>query len=411
VDWGLNTGQFYSIRDFLSGLSGNAASLSVNHFLMKFLCSVLLLISLPFIAISQQTITGSILHNGLTREYILFVPSAYASGTPAPLVFNFHGYGSNALQQMFYGDFRPIADTAGFLVVHPQGSLDQLGNPHWNVDWGLSTVDDVGFTSALIDSLSATYDIDPERIYSTGMSNGGFLSYKLACELSDRIAAIASVTGSMNVNQTLFCDPQHPMPVMEIHGTADETVPYGGSIVFASIPSVVEYWVEFNSCDSIGIIQQIEDTDPADGSTAEHQLFTNGTNGVDVEHYRIINGGHTWPGSAFDIGVTNHDIDASQEIWRFFSRYDIYGLIENVSAVDHIHQSTILVYPNPASTGITIESALSRPMPFVLSNMQGQQLSTGLITEGHQSIPFLDLPQGLYVLTVGDQVFRIVINE
>src|SRR4030095_1043345 len=149
--------------------------------------SFFLIFCLPLFLEGQQTINGTITHGGLQREYILYVPSSYEPGTPAPLVLNFHGYTSNALEQMFYGDFRPIADTAGFLVVHPQGTKDMLGNNHWNVGWGTSTVDDLGFTSALIDSLSAQFDIDPNRIYSTGMSNGGFMSYKLACELSDRI--------------------------------------------------------------------------------------------------------------------------------------------------------------------------------------------------------------------------------
>jgi hypothetical protein len=157
-------------------------------------------------------------------------------------VLNFHGYTSNDFEQMWYGDFRPIADTAGFLVVHPMGTVDLVGNTHWNVGWGLSTVDDIGFTSALIDSLAAQYNINQDRIYSTGMSNGGFMSYQLACELSDRIAAIASVTGSFNVNQLTTCHPDHQMPVMEIHGTADPTVPYDGNALFAPIPSVVNFW-------------------------------------------------------------------------------------------------------------------------------------------------------------------------
>src|SRR5258706_3847373 len=151
-----------------------------------------LLFCFPLFLSGQQTINGTIMHDGLQRDYILYVPASYVPGTPAPLVLNFHGYTSNAFEQMFYGDFRPIADTAGFLIVHPNGTVDQLGNQHWNVGWGTSTVDDVGFTNALIDSLSAQYDINQDRVYSTGMSNGGFMSYKLACDLSNRIAAIAS---------------------------------------------------------------------------------------------------------------------------------------------------------------------------------------------------------------------------
>ena len=152
----------------------------------------------PFAGTSQQTITATITHDALQREYILYVPASYTGSNAVPLVFNFHGYTSNATEQMWYGDFRPIADTANFIIVHPNGMLDATGTTHFNVGWGGSTIDDVGFTSALLDSISADYNINADRVYSTGMSNGGFMSYQLACQLSDKIAAIASVTGSMS---------------------------------------------------------------------------------------------------------------------------------------------------------------------------------------------------------------------
>ena len=189
---------------------------------MKSILGIITTLLFLNISYSQQTINGSITHGGLTRTYILYVPASYSAGTPAPLVFNFHGYTSNATEQMFYGDFRPIADTAGFLLIHPMGTLDGSGQPYWNSGWG-GTVDDIGFTSALIDSLSLTYSINQDRVFSTGMSNGGFMSYTLACELSDRIAAIASVTGAMNLNQSSTCNASHQMPVMEIHGTSYAT--------------------------------------------------------------------------------------------------------------------------------------------------------------------------------------------
>ena len=197
---------------------------------MRHFCLLFLLLLQVFVTVAQQTIEDTIMYDGRMRTFILYVPESYQADVPAPLVLNFHGYTSNNLEQMFYGDFRPIADTAGFLIVHPMGTVDLLGNTHWNVGWGSSTVDDVGFTNALLDTLSAEYNINQDRIYSTGMSNGGFMSYRLACELSNRIAAIASVTGAMTINTPSTCSPEHPMPVMEIHGTADSTVPYNGNI-------------------------------------------------------------------------------------------------------------------------------------------------------------------------------------
>lgn len=283
------------------------------------------LICLPLFTFGQQTINASITHGGLQRDYILYVPASYSAATSVPLVFNFHGYTSNANQQMWYGDFRPIADTEGFIIVHPEGTLDNSGTSHWNVGWGGSTVDDIGFTESLIDNLSASYNIDNNRIYSTGMSNGGFMSYQLACELSDRIAAIASVTGSMSTNWFNNCSPNHQMPIMEIHGTADGSVPY------ATIPSIMDFWTNFNNCNNTPIITNVPDINTNDGCTAEHQIWENGNNGSTVEHYKIIGGEHSWPGALFPNGVTNQDIDASEKIWEFFSKYDINGLISPTS--------------------------------------------------------------------------------
>ncbi len=298
---------------------------------------------------AQTTVNGTIQSGGLTRDYLLYVPAVYNSATAVPLVINLHGYTSNNLAQEFYGDFRPIADTANFLIVHPNGTMDAQGNRFWNTFGGPSTVDDVAFISGLIDSLRTVYNIDPNRIYSTGMSNGGFMSYALACELNDRIAAIASVTGSMIAPNLAACHPARPVPVMEIHGTADNTVPYNGSAAtgFVSIPTLVAAWVAFNHCNPTPAVTQIPNTNTADGSTVEHYVYTGGDLGSTVEHYKIMGGGHTWPGAIFNIGVTNQDINASREIWRFFRQYQLDQLTavqESLATVD-----SWSAFPNPVS--------------------------------------------------------------
>jgi polyhydroxybutyrate depolymerase len=282
---------------------------------------ILLIICLPLFTLGQQTINASINHGGITRDYILYVPNSYVTGNQVPLVFNFHGYTSNATQQMWYGDFRAIADTAGFIIVHPEGTLDNSGATHWNVGWGGSTVNDINFTSTLIDSIASEYSINLDRVYSTGMSNGGFMSYQLACELSDRIAAIASVTGSMNPGWFNSCNPSHPMPVMEIHGTADPTV------LYTTVPNIIDFWRGINNCNNTPVLTNMPDINIIDGCTAEHQIWENGSNGVAVEHYKIIDGEHSWPGAPFPNGITNQDINAAEKIWEFFNKYDINGLI------------------------------------------------------------------------------------
>ncbi len=376
---------------------------------MKNITVYLLMLCLPVVCPGQQTINGSIIHDGLERDYILYIPESYTTGSSVPMVLNFHGYKSSAYEQMYYGDFRSIADTAGFLVVHPMGTEDALGNTHWNVGWGTSTVDDVGFTEALIDSLSADYSIDNERVYSTGMSNGGFMSYLLACELSNRIAAMASVTGSMNKDQPNSCFPQHPIPVMEIHGTADFVVPYYGADWIESIVDIVRYWVDFNNCDTIPVITQLPDIDPNDGSTVEHQLFMNGDNGVEVEHHKVINGGHTWPGTMFGGAGTNYDINASVEIWKFFSKYDINGLIIP-TGVDPISDRSMNfnIYPNPATSFIIIELETEQQLNYKLSTITGQILLSGSIYSKYQILDITTIPQGFYFLNIGNRTIKIL---
>jgi polyhydroxybutyrate depolymerase len=289
---------------------------------------------LPIIAFGQQTLSESILHDNIQRDYIIHIPNSYNSNVSSPLVFCFHGYGGNATNLVLYTNFNYVSDTANFIVVYPQGTLDNQATTHWNVGgWTAgSTVDDVGFISSLIDSISTQYNINQERIYSTGMSNGGYMSFLLACQLSEKIAAIASVTGSMTPGMFNACNPQHPTPILQLHGTNDLTVPYLGNPAWTvSIENVLQYWVDYNNCDNSSIITPIADISPFDGSTVERISWLNGDNSVITEHLRVIGGGHDWFGS-----WGNMDIHSTAEIWKFFSKYDINGLIGSSTEIGDI---------------------------------------------------------------------------
>lgn len=363
---------------------------------MKYILTTLALLTIS-LAYTQQTINTSIQHDGLTRTYILYVPASYSASNPAPLVFNFHGYTSNNTEQMGYGDFRPIADTAGFLIVHPMGTLDpNTSQPYWNANWG-GTVDDIGFTEALIDSIAAEYSINEDRIYSTGMSNGGFMSYTLACELSNKFAAIASVTGTMNVNQNNTCNAQHPTPVMEIHGTSDPTVPYNGNTTMMPTDSVFNYWVDFNNCTGPLLNTQIADINLFDGSTVTHLLYKGGDNGVEVELYKINNGGHTWPGAYFGFANTNYDIDASLKIWEFFAKYDINGKILSPVSVKSLNDIKVIVYPNPATELITINN-LQFVNQVIIYNLLGEEVKRRTVNNTSISLSVSDLKSGIYFI-------------
>ena len=286
---------------------------------------------MPFIGFGQQTVNESIIHDNLQRDYIIHVPNSYNSNIPIPLIFCFHGYGSNANSIMSYTNFNYIADTASFIVVYPQGTLLQ-GTSHWNVGgWTLgSTIDDVGFIASLLDSISHEYNINQLRVYSTGMSNGGYMSFLLACQLSDKIAAIASVTGSMTPQTYNLCNPQHPTPILQLHGTNDQVVPYiGGPAWTESVNNVLQYWANYNNCNTAALITSIPDINIFDGSTVERQTWLNGDNSVVTDHFKVYDGGHDWFGA-----WGNMDINSSAEIWKFFSKYDINGLIATSTYIE-----------------------------------------------------------------------------
>ena len=352
---------------------------------------------------SQQTINASITHGGLQRDYILYLPAAYDGLTDVPLLFNFHGYTSNATQQMFYGDFRSIADTANFIIVHPEGTLDNSNTTHFNVGWGGSTVDDVGFTSALLDTLISQYSINQNRVYSTGMSNGGYMSFRLACELSDRIAAVASVTGAMVPTTLNSCSPSHITPVMQIHGTNDLTVPYNGAVWSSSVPDILNYWKIYNSLNPTPFIEPILDVDPTDGSTVEREAYVDNNGCMIVTHFKINNGGHTWPGSPFDIGGTNYDIDASVEVWRFLSQFNLFGVINGClsAGTNELETKRYSVYPNPSKNKLLITGLESEPTDVKLVSLTGGIVIELTLSKVNNSIDLSSLPEGNYLLKVG----------
>ena len=345
---------------------------------------------------AQTTTTGNFMHDGELRTYRLYIPASYDGTQPMPLVFNLHGYGSNNIEQENYGDFRPIADTANFIIVHPQGLPDLIGTNHWNT-FGTSSVDDVSFLSQLIDTIYANYNIDGNRIYSTGMSNGGFMSYKLACLLSGRIAAVASVTGSITPTEFADCITNHPMPVMQIHGTEDPTVPYAGSAFFMPVEDVVDHFVNFNDCNPVPITTPVADIDATDGCTATHYVYTDGLLGSTVEFFKIEGGKHTWPGSAFETGVTNQDFNASVEIWRFFSQYRLNILTSSVDEVPSPLNFSIV--PNPAvNETVSLVFNTNEQREITVMNALGQIV---LSTRSSDAIYELTIEtKGLYFVTI-----------
>jgi polyhydroxybutyrate depolymerase len=359
---------------------------------IKIYLSLLVLAGFFVSAQTGTTVVDSIYSSGIYRTYRLYVPTSYTGSQAYPLVLNLHGYTSNSFQQQYYGNFMPIADTAKFLVVHPQGTKDPSNQPYWNAGISSTGADDLLFLSQLIDSLKAAYTIDVNGIYSTGLSNGGFMSNYLACNLSNKIAAIAGVAGTMFTTFNFTCNPGRPIPVMHIHGTSDGTVPYAGNAQEIAVDTLMKLWQIKNNCGSIPTSSAVPNINTGDGCTADHFLWSGGTSGATNELYRINSGGHTWPGATTIVGVTNEDFNASVEIWRFFRKYKL-NMFTGINEIQN--QITASVYPNPVSDIITIKT--DEKITASLYDITGMKL----ISETEQeTISVHELEPGIYFLKI-----------
>ncbi len=273
--------------------------------------------------------TSSIEFEGQEREHLVFIPDDYSDTKIYPLVIFLHGYGDTPLGAMEYTQFNQVGNTYNFMIVYPSGI------PNWNSGVGDNSVNptpdvnDVGYIEALIDNLSNSYRVDLSKIYATGFSNGGFMAYKLACQLSHRIAAVASVSGVMSTSTLENCNPSRPIPVLQIHGTKDIWVNIDGIFEWRSVEETLRYWTNFNNCENSDMVV-VPDIDQTDNCTIEKYSYTNCTDDSKVVYYKIIDGGHTWPG----FGPTayqnaNLDINASIEIWNFFKDYQLRPTSDN----------------------------------------------------------------------------------
>lgn len=266
------------------------------------------------------------------RSFKIHVPPTYTKEKRVPLVLNFHGGGGNADNQEDISQMNPVSDAKGFIVVYPNGT-GVLNNRFLSFNAGMccgyaksNKVDDVGFARDLLDDVGRNFCIDPKKVYSTGFSNGAIMSHRLACELADRIAAIAPVSGPIGVDR---CSPSRPVPVLEFHGKADKFAPYDGGDVkaliggetnrYRSMNDTIAGWAERNGC--AGTTEG--DFEQGAVSCKVHRACKNNAS---VTLCTIERAGHTWPGgrttlSEKTVGPLNKDIRASQMIWNFFEKH------------------------------------------------------------------------------------------
>ena len=268
---------------------------------------------------------------GIDRKYILYIPKSAPHN--APLVFVLHGLGGTAELIREYSQMDKVAEKYGFAVCYPQGTggsenteYTKKGTPFWNVGYEThknETVDDVLFITDLAKHLQLEFNLDPEKTFCSGMSNGGDMSYLLACQAPDVFRAIAPITGCMMEWIYSSCNKENPIPVFQVHGTDDNTTYYGGDVenkdrwgAYMGVEATVKLWVDRNQCVKL-TSDTLPDINKGDGSFVVTEKYSLGLNNNEVWFYKVINGGHDWP-QGWPKNSGNQDLNTSEEIWKFF---------------------------------------------------------------------------------------------
>jgi polyhydroxybutyrate depolymerase len=305
-------------QDYLHGMKSYRIILSVTAFII---------LSFSQNIFPGQTETGRFTFEDRERNYEVYLPQNFQSNMP--VVFALHG-GTEAISWFKnYTLFNEVSDTSRFIIVYPCG-IGRLWNMGirrgiMNAD---TTVNDVGFISALIDTIHARYAIDLQRIYCCGFSMGGAMSYRLACELAHRFAAFACVGHKLNDISASLYTKIRPLPILHIHGTNDGMAAYGkGPGNSWTVNETLDFWIQKNDCALEPDTISLPDLDTADNTTIDKFSYTDCTGSASILFYKVINGGHSWPGCNPDItygseGNKNYDINANVEIWNFFKNYE-----------------------------------------------------------------------------------------
>lgn len=346
-------------------------------------------------------------HDGITRSYKFYLPPGISPS--APLVFVLHGYTGNASAMVSSTHMNTVADANGFAVCYPQGTADFTGTSHWNIGFPDDQVDDLGFLTNLAADLQSIHNLDPTCTYVCGMSNGAMMSYYLGCAAPETFHAIASVSGAITGAFAPSCSGNISVPFIEFHGTNDIIVPYngGGALPtlwgeFFAVESVFKKWRMVNDCQNVNS-QAIPEAPLIDYSSATRYDLTNCDGGLNATLFKIQNGGHTWPGSPsagfWDfLQPTNQDVDASVEIWNFFSAVcSPSSSIASYSTADEVQE--IDLYPNPALGQVNARLMGADEAVVRLYSLEGIKLSEQVIVRGENVIDLSKFSVGMYVVT------------
>ncbi len=284
-------------------------------------------------------ITKTIDHQGIKRTYHIYLPKGFSKNNPAPMVLALHGGGGIASKfekHTTNGTLTQAADKRGVVLVFPQGKGKQWNDGRKEIFRKKKKHDDVGFISKIIDKMINDYGIDEKRVYATGISNGGFMSVRLAIDLSDKIAAVAPVTAQLS-KALKDSSPEFPVSIMIVNGTDDPLVPFNGGEVkvfkfsrsrgeVLSASATIDHFIQFNNCDIQMERDVLPDKDPNDETTVVIENYANCKDETSVILVKVKGGGHTWPGGKQYlrpriVGVVSKEINASEMILDFFLRH------------------------------------------------------------------------------------------
>ena len=280
----------------------------------------------------QKTINLTV--DGYARSFIVYLPTGYNNAGKMPMIFVLHGGSGTPEGMITIANFKTIADSDKVVLVYPAGYQN-----NWNdgrpTTANLLGINDVSYFNQMCDYMITNNSVDGTKIYATGISNGGFMSSRLGCELSNRIAAIAVDAATIEATTIASnCNPGRPVPAIYIHGTTDPFVPFIGGEVVASGTAggtvvshfqAIDKWVTLNGCNPTPSVTDLPDI-ANDGTTIKRRVYSGGTNGSEVVSYVVLNGGHTWPQgyqylNESIIGKTSQDMNACEVIWAFFKRF------------------------------------------------------------------------------------------
>lgn len=362
--------------------------------------AILTIIAILFVQsfVQGQVVSTTLQHDGEKREFLYYLPPGYQFSNPSPVIIALHGLNNPPANFMPRTHFNDIADTANFVTVYP-AALSSLIGTSWNSGTDpTQSADDVGFIDALIDTMKLLTNIDLDRVYVCGFSQGGFMTSRLACQLSNRITAIATMAGTMHTTVESSCVMSKPMPALHAHGTADPTISINGNPLLGllSANDLVDFWVNENNCASPPITAMLPDT-YNDGLTVDLTYYPFCDQQTEVVYYKVNGLDHELTGP-------NNDIYYADAIWLFFRKYGL-PISTNIQETPALEE--IKVYPT-LTTGIIQIEGVNEDIVKVYT-LSGQLLfNTNTDNSKQTTISLEGLPSGSYIISVKNKSFKII---